>query len=410
MLRKLALDWTPLRGVHFRRLWLAQGVSLLGTEIGIVTLSYQVYELTGSSLLVGLLSLAQLIPMLTLTILGGAFADTMDRRRLMLLQQIGMIVGTSFAIVNAALPHPHVWPCFVTVLIASASFAFGVGAQNALIPRIVGDDQLAAANNLNALVGSLGAVLGPALAGALLGTVGVLPAYILDTATFFATLVAVWLLPALPPEGAEEDRPSFRSIADGFRFLVGNKVILGFMLVDTNAMIFGMPTALFPALAVHHFHHAGYVGYLYAGFSAGALVVSALGGWMNHLRRQGLAVTIAAMMWGGAIAGFGLTTSLWPALVLLAVAGGADQISAILRATMLLELTPDSLRGRLIGIEFAQVTSAPALGNLEAGIVASLASVRAAVVSGGLVCIAGCAIVAAAVPALVRYRREPAVA
>jgi MFS family permease len=410
LLRKLALDWSPLRGVHFRRLWLAQAVSLLGSEIGLVTVSYQVYQLTGSSLLVGLLSLAQLIPMLTLTILGGAFADTMDRRRLMLLQQAGMIVGTSFTIVNAALPHPHVWPCFVAMLLSSAAFAFGVGAQNALIPRIVGDDQLAAANNLNALVGSLGAVVGPALAGALLGTVGVLPAYIVDTATFSATLVAVWFLPALPPEGAEDDRPTFRSIADGFRFLVGNKVILGFMLVDTNAMIFGMPTALFPALAVHHFHHAGYVGYLFAGFSAGALVVSALGGWMNHLRRQGLAVTVAAMVWGGAIAGFGLTTALWPALVLLAVAGGADQISAILRATMLLELTPDALRGRLIGIEFAQVTSAPALGNFEAGIVASLASVRAAVVSGGLVCIAGCAIVAAAVPALVRYRRAPALA
>jgi len=328
----------------------------------------------------------------------------------MLLQQAGMIVGTSVMIVNAALPHPHVWPCFVGMLLTSAAFAFGVGAQNALIPRIVGDDQLAAANNLNALVGSLGAVVGPALAGALLGTVGVLPAYVIDTATFFATLVAVWFLPALPPEGADDERPTFRSIADGFRFLVGNKVILGFMLVDTNAMIFGMPTALFPALAVHHFHHAGYVGYLFAGFSAGALVVSALGGWMSHLRRQGLAVTIAAMVWGGAIAGFGLTTTLWPALVLLAVAGGADQISAILRATMLLELTPDAYRGRLIGIEFAQVTSAPALGNFEAGIVASLASVRAAVVSGGLICIAGCAIVAASVPALVRYRREPSVA
>lgn len=406
-LRKLALDWSPLRSVSFRRLWLAQTVSFLGSEIGLVTVSYQVYQLTGSSLDVGLLSLAQLVPMLTLTILGGAFADAFDRRRLMLYQQVGMIVGTSFTVVNAALPHPQVWPCFAAMLIASSAYAFGVGAQNALIPRIVGDDQLAAANNLNGLIGSLGAVVGPALAGALLGTVGVLPAYIVDTATFFATLVAVWLLPPLRPERGADERPSFRSIVDGFAFLRRSRVILGFMLVDTNAMIFGMPTALFPALAVHRFHHAGYVGFLFAGTSAGALVASGLGGWMGHVRRQGFVVVVAAAVWGGAIAAFGFTTSLWPALALLAVAGGADQISAILRGTMLLQLTPDSLRGRLIGIEFAQVTSAPSLGNLEAGVLASLTSVRTAVVSGGLACVAGCVVLAAAFPALIRYRREP---
>jgi MFS family permease len=292
------------------------------------------------------------------------------------------------------------------MLLASSAFAFGVGAQNALIPRIVGDDQLAAANNLNSVIGSLGAVVGPALAGALLGSVGVLPAYIVDTSTFFATLVAVWLLPPLVPEGGDDERPSFRSIANGFRFLRSSRVILGFMLVDTNAMIFGMPTALFPALAVHRFHHAGYVGYLFAGVSAGALLASALGGWMTHVRRQGLVVVIAAAVWGGAIAGFGFTTSLWPALVLLAVAGAGDEISAILRGTMLLQLTPDSLRGRLIGIEFAQVTSTPALGNFEAGLVASLTSVRAAVVSGGLACVAGCAVIAALVPALITHKRE----
>lgn len=408
MLRKLALDWSPLRSPNFRRLWLAQTASFLGSEIGLVTVSYQVYQLTGSSLYVGLLSLAQLVPMLTLTIVGGAYADAFDRRRLMLLQQAGMIVGTSFTIVNAALPHPRLWPCFVAMLLASAAYAFGVGAQNALIPRIVGDDQLAAANNLLGLIGSLGAVVGPAAAGALLGTVGVLPAYIVDTATFFVTLVAVWLLPPLLPEGGDDERPSFRSIVDGFGFLRRSRVILGFMLVDTNAMIFGMPTALFPALAVHRFHHAAYLGYLFAATSAGALAVSALGGWMGHVRRQGLVVVIAAAVWGGAIAAFGLAPDLAVSMALLAVAGGADQISAILRGTMLLELTPDSLRGRLIGIEFAQVTSAPSLGNLEAGALASLTSVRTAIVSGGLACVVGCAVIAAAFPALIRQRREPA--
>jgi MFS family permease len=295
------------------------------------------------------------------------------------------------------------------MLLASAAYSFGVGAQNALIPRIVGDDQLVSANNLNSLIESFGAVVGPALAGVLIGTVGVLPAYCIDTATFSATLLAVWLLPPLVPQGGEDARPGLRAVVDGFRFARGNRVILGFMLVDTNAMIFGMPTALFPAIATHRYHHASYVGYLFAATAAGALVFSAFGGWVNHVRRQGLVVVVAAAAWGACIAAFGFATQLWLALLLLACAGGADLISAVLRGTMLLELTPDAMRGRVLGIEFAQVASAPSLGNLEAGALAAATSVRTSVVSGGLACVAGCALLAAAFPALLRYRRgEPA--
>jgi MFS family permease len=407
VLGKLALDWSPLRtSPSFRRLWLAQTVSFIGSEIGYVALLYQVYALTGSTLDVGLLSLAQLVPLLTMTIVGGAFADAFDRRRLMLIQQTGMILGGLIVVVNAALPHPQVWPCFVCMVVDACAFSFGVGAQNALVPRIVGDDQLVAANNLNNLIGTFASVAGPAIAGLLITSAGLVTAYSIDTATFFATLLAVWLLPPLVPEGGEDARPSWRSIVDGFRFARNNKVILGFMLVDTNAMIFGMPIALFPAIAVHRFHEASYVGYLFAATSVGALVFSALGGWVNHVRRQGLVVVVAAAVWGAAIAGFGLTSELWLALVLLAIAGGADLVSAVLRGTMLLELTPDRYRGRVIGIEFAQVTSSPALGNLEAGALASLTSVRTSVVSGGIACIVGCVVIAAAFPALVRYRRE----
>ena len=411
MLRKLALDWSPLRtSPSFRRLWLAQTVSFVGSEVGYVALMYQVYQLTGSTLQVGLLSLAQLLPLLTLTIVGGAFADVFDRRRLMLIQQSGMILGGVIVVANAALPHPQVWPCYACMVVDACAFSFGIGAQNALIPRIVGDDQLIAANNLNNLIGTFASVAGPALAGVLITSAGLVTAYSIDTATFFATLVAVWLLPPLVPEGGEDARPSLRSIVDGFRFARDNRVILGFMLIDTNAMIFGMPIALFPAIAVHRFHHAGYVGYLFAATAAGALVASALGGWVNHVRRQGLVVVIAAALWGAAIAAFGVATELWLALLLLALAGGADLVSAVLRGTMLLDLTPDAFRGRVIGIEFAQVTSSPALGNLEAGALASLTSVRASVVSGGIACIVGCVLLAAAFPALIRYRREPAAA
>jgi MFS family permease len=409
LLRKLALDWSPLRtSPSFRRLWLAQTVSFIGSEIGYVALTYQVYQLTGSTLAVGLLSLAQLVPLLTLTVVGGAFADVFDRRRLMLIQQSGMILGGAIVVANAALPHPQVWPIYLCMVVDACAFSFGVGAQNALIPRIVGDDQLVAANNLNNLIGTFASVAGPAVAGVLITQAGLLTAYSIDTGTFFATLVAVWLLPPLVPQGGEDARPSLRSIVDGFRFAVHNRVILGFMLIDTNAMIFGMPIALFPAIAVHRFHHASYVGYLFAATAAGALIASALGGWVNHVRRQGFVVVIAATVWGAALALFGFATTLWPALLLLAIAGGADQISAVLRGTMLLELTPDAYRGRVIGIEFAQVTSAPSLGNLEAGLVASLTSVRASIVSGGLACVAGCLLIGAAFPALLRYRRGAA--
>jgi MFS family permease len=177
------------------------------------------------------------------------------------------------------------------------------------------------------------------------------------------------------------------------------------MLVDTNAMVFGMPIALFPAIAVHQFHNEHALGYLLSATAFGALLFSAFGGWVNHVSRQGLVVVAAAGVWGLAIALFGLTTHLWLALLLLALAGGADLISAVLRGTMLTELTPDAYRGRVNGIEFAQVTSAPSLGNLEAGALASVTSIRTSVVSGGIACVVGCTILAALFPALMRYRR-----
>ena len=411
LIGRLRLDLSPAReSPDFRRLWLAQTFSFVGSEAGYVALSYQLYALTNSTLAVGLLALAELVPLLTMTLVGGALADAFDRRRLMLVQQAGMIAGVAIALANALLPNPQVWPIYASAFVVVSAFAFGAGAQHSMTPRLVGEGRLLAANNLASLSSSLASVAGPALAGVFIGTVGVTGAYVLDGATFLGTLAAVWRLPALPPQG-ETGSPGLQSIIDGFRFIRSSRVILAFMLIDTNAMIFGMPTALFPALATHRFHDPSLVGYLYSATYAGALVASALGGWANHVRRQGLVVVVAAALWGAAIAAFGFATQLWLALLLLALAGGADLVSAVMRGTMLLELTPDSLRGRLVGIEFAQVASAPALGNLEAGALASLTSIRTSIVSGGIACIAGCVLLALAFPALLRYdarNREPA--
>jgi MFS family permease len=282
-------------------------------------------------------------------------------------------------------------------------FSLGVAGMNSVIPRLVAREELTAAIAIENVYGSTTSVAGPALGGLLIAVLGLRGAYLLDAATFSASLWSVWRLPPLPA-AHDAERPSFQTIAEGFRFVRQKKVLLGMFLVDSNAMVFGMPRALFPALALQRFNGgAGILGLMYAAPYAGALVASLLSGWIGHVRRQGLIVAIAAALWGVAIAAFGFADSLWLALLLLAAAGAADNVSAVLRGTILWAVTPDSLRGRVSGIEFAQVAATPALGNVEAGLVASLTSLRVSIVSGGIACVLGTVVIALAVPALIRY-------
>jgi len=399
----LRVDTRPLRHRDFRNLWLGQAVSTLGGAIGTVAIPYQVYTLTHSTALVGLLGLAELIPLLIVPLIGGAIADALDRRTVLIRTEVGMAVITGLFFVNSLLPRPQVWLLFVLASLAAGVYSLGWPAMRSLVPRLVPEDEVAAANALDGVYSSLGAVAGPAFAGVLIAAAGVSWTYGIDCATYTASLLAITALPKLPPL-EEVERPSLRSIVDGFRFLKGRQALIGIFVVDSNAMVFGMPSALFPAIALHRLGgDASTVGYLYAAPYAGALLGSLLSGWTSHVHRQGLAVTICACAWGAAIAGFGFATNLWPALVLLAIAGGADFYSAVLRSTILLRATPDHLRGRLRGIEFAQVASAPSLGDLEAGVLASLTSLRFSVVSGGVLCIAGCIVTALALPGFLRY-------
>jgi MFS family permease len=400
---RLALDVTPLRRYPaFRRLWFAQGVSFIGTEIAEVALAYQMYRLTGSTLAVGLISLTHLVPLLTLTVIGGAIADAFDRRRVMLVQQLGMIAGSLGLAANAAVTHPRVWPLYLFQFVISASFSIGVGAQRSMTPQLVDESRFMAASALNSVTSQFGAVGGPALAGVLIKFLDLKWIYLGDSISYVGAIAAVALLPRLVAvEDAE--RPSWSSIVAGFRYVRSQPVILGFFLVDTNAMIFGMPSALFPALAAHRFGDPALVGYLYMAPAAGALVVSLLSGPLRHIRRQGLGVVVTAALWGAAIAAFGFAQQFWLALLLLALAGLGDQTSAILRSVMLYRITPPKVLGRVSGIEFMQVAAAPSLGNLEAGALASATSLRFSIVSGGVACIVGCALLALAFPALIRY-------
>ena len=402
-LSRFALDVTPLRrNPAYRRLWFGQGISFIGTEIAEVALAYQVYQLTGSTLAVGLISLTHLVPLLTLTVIGGAIADAVDRSRLMLVQQLGMIAGSVGLAANAALSHPRVWPLFAFQLLISSAFSIGVGAQRSMTPQLVEESNFMAASALNSVTSQFGAVSGPALAGLLIKFVDLKWIYLGDSATYLGAIVAVALLPRLVPN-VDADRPSLRSIVAGFRYVRSQPVILGFFLVDTNAMIFGMPSALFPAMAVHRFGDASLVGYLYTAPAVGALIVSLLSGPLRHVRRQGLGVIVTASLWGLAIGAFGFAHQFWLALLLLGLAGLGDQISAILRSVMLYRITPNEMLGRVSGIEFMQVAAAPSIGNLEAGALASATSLRFSIVSGGVACVAGCALLALAFPALLRY-------
>jgi MFS family permease len=403
-LRRLAVDVRPLtESRDFRLLWAGQSISFLGSMVTFVALPVQMYRLTGSTLDVGLLSLADAIPLITLAAIGGTIADAFDRRRLVLLSEAGLALVAGGLALNAAVTHPQVWALYLLAAVGTSLWALGSPALRAMMPGLVPDEQLTAANALQSVYYNLGAVVGPAIGGLLVAGVGFTGTYLVDFGSFAASLATVVLVPSRP-RAEDAEGASFALLLEGLRFLRSRRVILGTFVLDTNAMIFGMPQALFPAIAVHHFHGGARVaGLLYAAPSAGALAAALLSGWMVHVRRQGIGVAVAIGAWGGAIAAFGFATVLWLGLVLLALAGAADSVSATLRSTILYANTPDAMRGRMSGIELAQVASTPALGNVEAGAVAAVTSLRFSVVSGGVACIAGAALILLALPGLVRY-------
>ena len=408
LLGRTTLDLTPLRESQpFRRLFFGQAVSFVASEITFVAVPYQMYQLTHSTLDVGLIYLTELGPLLVAPIVGGAIADAIERRRLLLVTEVVVALCSVGLALNATLGHPRVWALYVLNFALVSVASFGIPSMRSLLPRIVRDEKLAAANALEGVYSNFAAVAGPALAGVVIASIGLAGAYLVDVASFGASLASIWLLPPLPP-AHDAERASLRSILEGFRYVRSQPVVLGIFLVDTNAMIFGMPMALFPAIGEHLGGGSKTVGFLFAAPYAGALAASVFSGWLGNVRRQGVGVLIAAAAWGGALVAFGYATMLWLALAMLALAGAADYVSAVLRSTIVLTATPDALRGRVTGIEFTQVASAPTLGNMEAGVVASLTSLRFSIVSGGVACIAGCVLLALAIPELLRYDAKAA--
>jgi len=419
------IDLSPLRRSRdLRCLVLGELISVLGNQLTTVAVPYQVYHLTHSSLDVGLASLAQLFPLIAGSLLGGSAVDALDRRRLLMVAQVMMACCSTGLAINADLG-PSLWPLFVLPALTAGFSGLDSAGRNAIVPNLVQRSEVPTANAIFQALFQLGLVAGPAIAGLLLAGTGVRFVYWMDVATFVAALVAVALISPQPPGGVAGaagaargadvagagrvagHRPGLRSIIEGLSFVRGRQAIQGAYLIDVNAMVFGMPRALFPALATTLFGGGtATLGFLYAAPGAGALVGALTTGWVSRVRRQGLAVIVAVITWGIAITCFGLVSWLPGALALLAVAGWADVISAVFRSTIIQLAVPDALRGRLSGLQMAVVSGGPRVGDLEAGAVAAAFGDTVSVVSGGLACIAGALVLARLLPGF-RHQRTP---
>jgi MFS family permease len=402
-LARLAIDVTPLKHSRdFRLLWFGNAVSFLGTQITFVAIPFQVYELTESTLAVGLIGLVELIPLVTLSLLGGAVADRMDRRTLLIRTDTALAATSGLLAINATIGKPQLWAIYALAAVSAALFAFGLPALRSTAPLLLPTRLLPAAAALSSIQGSLGFIVGPLLGGVLIEAVSLPWTYLLDAATYvFSLLLVIAVAPIPPVNSGSAAKPS---VLDGFRFLHGRPVLQGSFYVDLMAMVFGMPKALFPAIAVVRFGGGPSVlGLLYAAPAVGSFLAAATSGWAGGVRRQGLAVYAAVIGWGAALVVFGVAHSLWLALGALAAAGAADTISGVFRTAILQASAPAHMQGRLSGVELMVVASGPALGDLEAGALAAVTSVRFSVISGGLGCIVGVGVMAMLLPEFARY-------
>ncbi|HVP03775.1 MAG TPA: MFS transporter [Solirubrobacteraceae bacterium] len=412
-LSRIAVDVSPLRASRdLRLLVLGTVVSGLGTQAALVALPYQVYTQTRSAFLTGMLGAVELLPLAAMALVGGALADRYDRRRLLLLDQVGLVATSGTLAALAFAGAPPLWVLYVLGGLLAGFGAVQNVARTAIVPNLVAPEKLASALALNFGLFQLTIVIGPGLGGLLIGAAGVGAAYLVDALSCLALVAAVVAMRPQPPHGVHAVRePVGRSIREGLRFVFSNQALLGSFAIDLAAMTFGMPRALFPVLSVSVYGAgAAGTGLLYAAVAAGATVAAFTAGWLRSARRLGLIVIWAVAAWGAAIALAGIAGSIWAAAALLAVAGAADSVSAVCRTTINQSVTPDRLRGRMSSVFSLVVTSGPRLGDVESGTVAALTTPRFSVVSGGLACIVSVGLVIFAFPRLRGFDVDAALA
>lgn len=374
---------------NFRLLFLGQIISFLGSMISYVAVPYQVYQISKSSLIVGALGTVQLVPVLVFGLIGGAYADRLDRRKLLIVSEGLMSVGVLGFFLNSLQAEPSLLGVFVLTAILQSINAFHRPAMEALTQAIVSSDQYPAAAALSSLRHSVGAIVGPALGGVLISTLGIEIAYLIDFATFLVAMICIFFMKvsSKPKLSSNEESP-LKSIGESLQYAYRKPELMGTYIVDIVAMTFAFPTALFPAMA-ESWGGAKAAGILYSSMSIGSLVVALFSRWTEKVDRHGAAVIIAAAIWGLAIMGLGFATSLWVAVVFLALAGAADAVSAIFRSVIWNETIPNERRGKLAGIEMISYMSGPLLGNMRSGWMAGLFGVPMAVGLGGAFCVIG---------------------
>ncbi|MFE2414229.1 MFS transporter [Kitasatospora sp. NPDC059408] len=408
LLRSLRPDLSPWRSSRdFRLLWTSGCVTSFGSFLTYVAVPMQIKDLTGSSFAVGLVGAFELVPLIVFGLWGGALADALDRRRLVLLSEAGLGLLAGLLLLNALLPHPLLWPVYAVAALVAAADGLQRPALDSLVPRIVRHDQLAAAFALKSLYRNVASVAGPALAGVTVAFAGVRTAYALDVLTFAVSLLLLARIRAVPP-ASDAERPTLQAVFTGLRYAWSRKDLLGTYAIDLCAMLFAFPVAVFPFLA-SELGADWALGPMYAASAAGALLVGATSGWTSRVHRHGRLLVVAAVGWGAAMALAGLAGNVWVVLLGLALAGGADEISGVARSTMWNQSIPDEVRGRMAGVELLSYSVGPQLGQVRAGTMAGLIGVRASVWTGGAACVLAVVAVAAALPGLLRYddRTDP---
>jgi MFS family permease len=406
--RRFAMDTRPLRHPAYRRLWSSTIVTAVGSQLTAVAVPKQIYDITGSSAWVGYASLAGLLPLMVFALWGGAIADSMDRRKLLFITNSGIAVTSLLFWIQAVTGLESVATLMVLLAVQQAFWGLNAPARNASIARLVPAEELTAANALGSTVMQTGQVVGPLLAGALIPVIGLPELYLIDAVALCVTVWAVYKLPALPPLATQaKRRAGIREIAAGFRYIALHKVLLLSFLADIIAMVLGMPRALFPQLASETYAPYGEglaLGLLFAAIPIGAVLGGLFSGTFSRARRHGWMVIGAVVVWGAAITGFGLSDSLWLAVAFLALAGVADMVSMVFRGAILLSAATDEMRGRMQGVFTVVVAGGPRLADVLHGTAGSAFGPRAAVAGGGLLVVAVMLGLAAAVPALRRYR------
>ena len=381
----MLLDLSPLRvSRDYRLLFFGQLVSFFGSMMTFIVVPWQMYQLTDSSAMVGYIFLAEFVPMLTLAFVGGALADYFEKRRLLRWTEFGQAATSAILLINSLLPSPRIWVLFLCVAFHAGFAALQRPAFESFIQKVIPPELMSAVMALNSIRWSIGAIIAPAIGGVVAAGIGPAYAYGFDLLTFLATIYSVYAVQAIPPpENAE--RPSLQAIKNALRYAVSRQELLGTYFIDIAAMFFAMPQALYPALAVYYGEK--YVGFFPGAIALGALLASLTSGWTKNVHRHGLMVTIAAVLWGVAIIFFGLVDSIVLALFFLTAAGFFDMISGIFRGSIWHQTIPNYLRGRMASIEMISYLTGPMLGSAKMGVVAETFGVKAALVSGGVLCV-----------------------